>query len=232
MLDRVPSAGWRSGSLMEPLLQFACLPSLALHPSRVAGLVSPAARAMLEQLTPDMPSWGRLHRHWSSELVTSLNLAPVSDTTDPALALALLPQPVWNQVQSLGGAMLAGPRIRRIIARTQVQELQSQLGAPAFAFACGPAAALHAGWDAALQLAFDQVAPVCFGWGDALQAHALDAATPAVAQRGRLRLPVDAVGMARSPQFAQMSPQKALQLLLSLIERIDPAWLLLFRATR
>ena len=231
MLDVFPSAAWHKSSLAEPLFRFSCLPSLALHPSRVAALVPPAAHALLAQLTPDMPSWGRMHRHWSAALVQSLGLAPVSDVKDPALALALLPPRVWNQVQSLGGAMLAGPRIRRTIARTQVQALQSQLGAPAFEFARGPAAALHAGWDAALALDFEQLAPVSLAWGEALQARALDAATPAVAQRGRLRLPSAAVDMAASSLFAQMAPSQALTLLCSLTERTDPAWLLSFRAT-
>jgi type III secretion protein K len=230
MLDIFPSALWRDSSLAEPLFRFSCLPSLALHPSRVAGLIPASAQALLAHLTPDMPSWGRMHRHWSVALVQSLGLVPVNDVKDPALALALLPELIWNQVQCLGGAMLAGPRIRRTIARAQVHSLQAQLSVPVFEFARGPAATLHAGWDEALLLDFDQLVPLSLVWGEALQARALDAATPAVAQRGRLRLPLAAVDMAASPQFVQIAPPQALALLISLIERTDPAWLSSFRA--
>ncbi|MCF8161244.1 MAG: Yop proteins translocation protein K [Polaromonas sp.] len=230
MLAVFPSSAWRDSALAEPLLRFACLPSVALHPSRVADLVPPTVHALLAQVTPDMPYWGRLHRHWSAALVQSLGLAPLSDVTDPALALALLPPPVWNQVQMLGAALLAGPRIRRTIARSQVQALQSQLGAPVLAFARGPATALHAGWDAALALDFDQLLPVSLAWGEALQARALEAATPAVAQRGRLRLPAAAIDMASSAQFSSIDPSQALALVRSLTEMTDPAWLSSFHA--
>lgn len=225
MLHISPSPAWRDSSLAEHLLRFACLPSVTLHPSRVADLVPPAAHALLEQLKPNNPSWGRMHRHWSAALVQSLGLVPLNDLKDPALALALVPESLWSRVQLLGAAVLAGPRIRRTIARSQVQALKAQLGEQALAFARGRSAALHAGWDEALALDFDHLVPVSLAWGQALQARALEAATPAVSQRGRLRLPVAAVDMAASAQFSSIDPSQALALLRSLTEMADPAWL-------
>ncbi len=230
MLAMFPSAPWRDSSLAQPMLRFACLPSLGLHPSRVQAFAPPAAQGLLAQLIPETPSWARLHRHWSAALAQSLGLEPVNDLADPALALALSPQPLWNQVQLLGGAVLAGPRIRRTIARSQVQALQAQLGGQVLAFARGPAAALHTGWDASLALDFEQLLPVSLAWGEALQARALDAATPAVAQRGRLRLPASAIELAASTQFSAIAPSQALALLRSLTEMTDPAWLSSFLA--
>ena len=231
MLTALPSTDWLGHGLAEPLFRFACLPSVGLHPSRLAGMAPPAARQMLEGLTPGTPAWGQLHRHWSAALIESEGLAPLADVYEPALALALLPDVGWHMLQQLGGVVLAGPRIRRTIARVQVQALQAALGAPALAFAHGAATGLHPGWDASLTWALDDIGPACARWGAALQARAMDAASPAVAARARLRLPDSALSDAAGPLFAAVDAPVALRLALSLVQHTDPAWLSLFPAT-
>ena len=231
MLTTLPSIDWHGQGLAEPLFRFACLPSLGLHPSRLAGMAPPAARQMLSAMTPDSPDWGRLHRHWSAALIESEGLAPLANLYEPALALALLPDAGWHTLQGLAGVMLAGPRIRRTIARAQVQALQAALGAPALAFAYGAATALHPGLEAALMLGIDEIGPSCTRWGAALQARALDAASPAVAARARLRLPESALSDAASPLFTALDAPAALRLALSLVQHTDPAWLSSFPAT-
>ena len=231
MLTALPSTDWLGHDLAEPLFRFACLPSVGLHPSRLAGMAPPAARQMLEGLTPGTPAWGRLHRHWSAALVQSQRLAPLADVYEPTLALALLPDAGWHKLQQLGGVVLAGPRIRRTIARAQVQALHTELGAPELAFAHGAATGLHPGWDASLTWGLDDIVPACARWGAALQARAMDAASPAVAARGRLRLPEAALTDAAGPLFSALGAAAALQLALSLLQHTDPAWLSLFPAT-
>jgi hypothetical protein len=59
----------------------------------------------------------------------------------------------------------------------------------------------------------------------------MDAASPAVAARGRLRLPEAALTDAAGPLFSALGAAAALQLALSLLQHTDPAWLSLFPAT-
>lgn len=232
MLATYPDAPWRGSDLSTHLLEFACLPSKTLHASRQQALLPAGGMALLSQLSPGTPAWRRLHRHWSAALTQTHRLPELTVQSDQSLALAMLPSPAWDTVQWLGGAVLAAPRIRRCIARGQVSILKDELGESVHSFAMGPSATLHRGWEDSLALSFDQIAPTCVRWGQALQARALQTASPAVAQRAFLRLPEAALADAGSAQFSLLEPPQALQLLLSLIERTQAQWFSLFPASR
>ena len=228
MLATYPDARWMGGELAERLLAFACLPSRTLHVSRQQALIPGAGDVLLSQFIADTPAWSRLHRHWSAALTKLYCLPEMMPVPDEGLALAMLPSTIWDEVQLLGGVTLVGPRIRRCIVREQVKMLKEQLGDLSYGFAVGPAAQLHAGWDQSMTLAIEHIAPTSLRWGQALQARALQATSPAVAQRGFLRLPEGALQDANGPLFAGIEPAQALQLTLSLIQRTDPQWLSLF----
>jgi type III secretion protein K len=232
MLATYPDAPWMSSDLSTHLLEFACLPSRTLHASRQQALLPAGGMALLSQLSPGTPAWRRLHRHWSVALTQAHRLPELTVQPDKSLVLAMLPTPAWDAIQWLGGAVLVAPRIRRCIAREQVSSLKEQLGEAAHSFAMGPSAILHGGWDESLALPLGQVAPTCLRWGQALQARAMQTASPAVAQRAFLRLPEAALKDADSAQFSRMASAQALQLLMSLIERTQAQWFSLFPANR
>lgn len=227
------SPGWLQHPLAEALLRFDRLPSLWLHPSRLGSLFPAAARALLDAAAPGSAAWRRWHRHGSSALARELALAPVGGFGEAGLPLALLPTVHWDALLPLAGATLAGPQLRRVIAREPVQALRAQLGS-AFDFVRTPeAVALYPGRSgaAAPPLALERAAAECTQGGALLLARAFDAAAPAVAARGRLRLPQGAVEAA-AQALSSLAPAQALQLSYSLVERIDPAWLSSFPAAR
>jgi len=217
--------------LAEALLRFDGLPSLLLHPSRLAALFPAATQALLGAAAPESVAWRRWHRHGSATLARYLVLPPVAGLGDAGLPLALWPAAAWEPLQLLAGATLAGPRLRRVITREQVETVRTQLGAAFDAVRTPEAAALHPGWPAAQRLAPERAGTECAYWGGLLLARAFDAAAPAVAARGRLRLPQDAVDGA-AQALEGLPPVQALQLSYSLIERIDPVWLSSFPAAR
>jgi type III secretion protein K len=227
---QIPSILWQH-PLAEALLRFDRLPSLLLHPSRLASLFPAAAQALLGTAEPQSAAWRSWHRHGSSALARELALQPVVDLAEPGLPLALLGTEAWDALLLLAGATLAGPQLRRVIAREQVQAARAQLGA-AFDFVrSAEALALYPGKPGGAALAFDQLESSCRQAGALLLARAFDAASTAVAARGRLRLPQGAVEAAGAT-LGHVAPAEALQLSYSLIERIDPAWLSSFPAAR
>ena len=228
MLVTNPDARWMGGELADHLLAFAWLPSRTLHVSRQQALMPEAGDVLLKQFMVNTPAWSRLHRHWSAALTKLHRLPEMMPIPNEGLALAMLPPMIWDKVQALGGVTLAGPRIRRCIVRDQVKMLKEQLGDLSYGFAVGFAAHLYAGWDHSMTIAPEYIAPTTLRWGQALQARALQATPPAVAQRGFLRLPEDALQDANGPLFADMEPTQALQLTLLIIKRTDPQWLSLF----
>ena len=139
--------------------------------------------------------------------------------------------PTWLRVFEKLFEVMQVPPEQLAVLSFQLLQAQAALGAPALAFAHGAATGLHPGWDASLTWGLDDIVPACARWGAALQARAMDAASPAVAARGRLRLPEAALTDAAGPLFSALGAAAALQLALSLLQHTDPAWLSLFPAT-
>lgn len=208
-----------SHPLAGPFLAFCLLPSLCLHATQAAARVPETALAQ----TTGLPT---LHRHWSAEL--SNTLEPVSSLDDPVLPLAMLPAERFDALLLYAGALLAGQPIRRCIARVPVQTMQAELGDAVLNFTRSRASAIHAGLDD-LAWRTDDIAADTVALGQVMLAQAFLTATPAVRQRGLLRLPIDASNHA---QALSLSPAESLRISLALLQEIEPEWLSLFPITR
>jgi type III secretion protein K len=224
-------AAWLTHPQADSLLRFDWLPSLWLHPTRVAALLPASAGTLLQAAPNGSRAHARLHEHWSRGLLGTLGLGSLDDPHEASLCLAALPEPAWMRLAQYGGATLAAPRLRRVIAREQLAVLGEALGTQTLEFACGRAAHLHPGLDAANGLPSQDLAASCLAWGRALVARALEAAPRPVARRGQLRLSQDAVETAPLALAGIDAPQ-ALVLCMSLIEEIEPSWHSSFRAAR
>lgn len=212
---------WLTHPLALALLRFNVLPSLLLHPSRAGGWpVAPQ----------DAPA--ALHRGWSARLLEELRLDPVLSMDDPALPLAMLPPELFSRLVLYGGIALNASHIRRAISRADVVHLMDQLGDEGMAFARArhgqglAALPVFPGWSA------DRARERCTHWGHALLAQAFAAATPAVAQRGALRLPADIEPRRRQVDGAGLAPATALALAREFLEYLEPQWLSSFPETR
>lgn len=209
--------------LAEAFLAFSLLPSLNLDATQAARLAPEAAL----RLGARLPS---LHRHWSAALIAEPPLTPLPTLDDPALPLAMLPPGRFERGVLMAGVLLAGRRIRHSITHHEVALWQTQLGDAALEFARRRAPGIHPGLaqetcaDWPLESAAEGVTKL----GSALLAHVFSAASPAVGQRGLLRLPAEAVTRARALPF---DASEALPLSLSLLQEIEPEWLSLFPAT-
>ena len=229
--DAASGAAWLSHPQAAALMRFDRLPSLWLHASRRAALLPGMAGALADAAPEGSRAHARLHMQGSRALQDALGLGTLDDPREASLCLATLPEPAWVQLAQHGGATLAAPRLRRVIARAQLEALAGTLGPQALEFARGRAAGLHPGLKAATALPAQGLAATCLAWGRALLARALEAAPAAVARRGQLRLPQDAVDAAPLT-LAELGPPQALALCLSLIEKTEPSWHSSFRAAR
>lgn len=225
------AAAWLTHPQAAALLRFDHLPSLWMHPSRRAALLPGMDGDLLEAPPGGSRAHARLHGHGSRALQDTLGLQPLDDPRDASLCLATLPEPAWARLAQYGGAVLAAPRLQRVIARAQLEALGQALGPQALAFARTRAAALHPGLKAATGLPAQGLAATCLAWGHALLARALEATPTAVARRGQLRLSQDAVDAAPL-LLAELGPAQALALCLSLIEKTEPSWHSSFHAAR
>lgn len=194
------------------------LPSLSLHPDRVADLPA-AAAAWLARQQPGSAAWRRLHRHWSAQCLRTL--APLEGRAPDGIAapLALLPPTAWKRLQGAAGAGLAAPHLRRVIAREAVALLRRQWGAPAHAWALAQPGA----WLVEEPLPEGDLPQTCERWGAALVWRALDDAPPAWAQRLRLRLPPVAAQDAEAPPASRLMPVQAARMLGELLPLVEAA---------
>jgi hypothetical protein len=203
---------WPAHPLAEALLRFHLLPSLTLHPSRAGAWAGFASRG-------DAPAG--LHRHWSADMLRELPEGDVTALDDPALPVAMLPPAAFDRLLLTAGVVLNAQHIRRTIARDAVAKLRDELGEPLLALArARPADELPepAAWDAGKARA------TCIAAGTGLVAQSLEAASPAVAGRGRLRLPADAEPLRRSLASAGLDPQRALATACELVQSLEPQW--------
>lgn len=194
------------------------MPSLSLHATQATALVPETVLAQ----TAGLPS---LHRHWSAEL--SGKLEPVLGLDDPILPLAMLPAERFDTLLLYAGALLAGQPIRRCITRALVQAMQAELGDGVLNFTRNRAAAIHAGLDD-LAWRTEAIGADTLALGQVMLAQAFLTATPAVRQRGLLRLPIAASSHA---QALALSPAESLRISLALLQEIEPEWLSLFPIT-
>jgi len=222
---------WMSALHLEALVRFESLPSTLLHPDRIAQLLPRTASTLFDAAPHDSMSRARLHRHWSEGLRNTLGLEPITHYDEPALRVASLPAQSWAQLIVLGGAMLGGPGIRRVIARNAVEALEATLGTDAVNFAYSDSGTLHGGILESSHLSHAELTNSCQQWGAALLWRAFEAASTAVAQRAWLRLPAQAQDWA-STTLSTLPENHALALATELTERANPTWLSSFPATR
>lgn len=207
------------------LVEFNQLPSRTLHPSRHAAYAPPAALAAVAAAPALAPAW---HRRWSRDILEALGLwqRPVTDTSRPELALALLAPDALARCARQLGVVLCGPRLRRAIAGDEVRTLIAHLGADLLDFTRRQAGSLHGGLveTVAWPLADITAAIDTLGLG-ALRA-AFAEAGPELARRAELKLP----DLPATP--APLPAPQALTLGLSLLKQTDPSWLSSFPAIR
>lgn len=206
------------------LLRFNLEPAWLFHPSRAGEWQAQGADAL--------PQGGTLGRHVSASLLRRLGLARVEGLDDPALPLFMAPAPLFDRLTLCCGLVVLGPSLRRVISRPEVLALQAQLGEAGLRFA-RTAVRL---WDAPTHVAFE---PAANGVHEqALRAGAallwLAAATAAepVAQRARLRLPLEAQDAVIDLPHPLERPANALALALSVLDELEPAWLSSFPTHR
>ncbi|MFC4297784.1 SctK family type III secretion system sorting platform protein [Castellaniella hirudinis] len=205
----------------ERLLAFNLLPSLTLHPSRYAAFGAPSRPVPAACAA----AW---HRHWSAAILRRLNLRdrPVADADRPELPLALLSPDRLARVARHLGAVCCAPRLRRVIAGSEVRVLAVAVGGDVLAFA---RQAETGGWSRPADLDDG----LTTGWADRLDQigcaalrHIFHAAGPELGLRAELRLADEpAVNV---PDAGQIP----LDLALDILERIEPTWHSSFHATR
>lgn len=220
-------------ALNANLLQFNLLPSRTLHAAREQALW-PADAQQGPWLS--QPSAQRaLHRLRSAELLQQLgpHAEPVQDATQPALPLALAAPALLQRLAREAGVLLLNAHLRHTIVRAQVQIASAALGQAALDWARQAAQSVHPGLDAAHLAPWlgDDLAATADALGEGVVAQAWqDAPAP-------LRLRAD---WKLSPQSERsdlraasaLTPERARTACLSLLARLDPAWLSTFPATR
>ena len=216
----MPNA-WANHPMAQNLIRFNALPSLNLHASRLAKLMP---LGVLSEISPAL--W---NRHCSAILLQSLDSQPVLTLEDPALPLAMLPAPMFERLTLWSGVLLVAPWIQRTIARADVLELNSQLGAEAVNFALNTAPGLlklSSPPQADFLFAADQSRAQALQLGSALLSAAFATAPPGIAQRGLLRLPADVVDIrAKIATTVLKNDAQALLLARSMTHLLEPAWL-------
>ena len=218
---------WATHPMAHSLLLFNALPSRLLHASRWAALLPFGKPAEISEA-----QW---IRHSSTLLLPDLDREPVLRLDHPALPLAMLPEPSFNQLLLWCGTLLLAPSIARVISRPDVQALTQQLGQDTVNFALYQAPAL-------LKMTFESQAGFAFSVGQAgekatalgtaLLASAFATAPAGIAQRGLLRLPAEGTfNPIALPQAAFNNTAKALTLARSITDLLEPQWLSSFPTT-
>lgn len=193
-----------------------------MHPSHTATLVD----FFSENVAAKFPN---IHRHWSAEILSVHGLLDIPSLQQPALPLAMLPSPAFENLIAHLGGVLGGARIRRIISHAEIHMLQEAIGSSVVDFVRSKASQLHPGL-ADHQWCFEgPLANAIVEMGEELLAKAFLAAPRAVGLRGLWRLPVRAVSATNLMSF---EGGEALHLSTRVLQEIEPAWLSLFTADR
>jgi hypothetical protein len=233
--------------LSARLLEFNLLPSRSLHPNRRA-LLRPATSSATSSATSPaserlaaLPRVAReLHRDWSALLLDLLDTLdagarrPVLAAGEPALPLALAQPELLGRLARDAGLVLLGRHLRRTVLRADVAAAREAIGADGLAFARGAAADAAPGpgqrrrrgrtgclqGAASLPAAADLL-------GAGVLAQAWHDAAPALRRRADLKLPAEAE-LPRVREASGLRTAAARDLCLTLLNRIEPAWLSLF----
>lgn len=212
---------WLEHSLAEPLLRWNLLPTSWMHPSR---------RAEWAQHHEPALSQAVVHRHESAALLEALGLGVVRDLDDPALPLCLADQALFDRLSLTSGAAVLWAALRRVIVRAELAALYRELGEDCLVLVrrlgC---AGLVADVEPAPTLSPD-VRQQALGAGQALVAVALQSSQRDVAERGLLRLPLQASSDAELLPVALRDPAKALLFVRIVLQELDAPWLSSFPA--
>jgi hypothetical protein len=221
------AASWLNHPRAEALLRFNFLPSMLVHPSRLAQRL-PAAFASMSG--PGAAAIGQpiLHRHWSATLRREMSLGTVDSLEDAVLPLAMLDRAAFELLTLWCGIAVLAPAIRRVIMKDEVAALASEFGEAGLSFARHQAPAQPLG--AQVQLTAGAAGNQARRLGESLMSVAFEAASAEVGSRARLRLSPEA-GQARGelpPAWGQAPV--ALTVCRRALEILDNPWLSSFPA--
>lgn len=234
-----PSPAPIDAGLVSALLEANALPSRIAHPSRLEAWASlspglwEGVLVGLQRLASgpsSAPALAILHRHVSGAMLRdeSLGLGWIEGLGDPALPLCLVPRPGFEALALAAGLVVIGPGIRRVIVRSELAQIENQLGADSMDFVRRVAPRLWAGHANSPGVHGGEALDQARRWGWTLLARALDVGSAPVSRRGRLRLPPDPSPLALPADLAD--PPQALALCLSVLRDMDAAWLSHFPA--
>lgn len=214
-----------SSALGQRLLAFNLLPSRCLHPTHWAW---DEWTQGLDRSALDPAGLRRLHRQVSAALLRSREFGTVSALDDPMLPVFMLDTEVFHRLGRYCGLLVLGPAIRRVILRDEVRALQAELDSAEVDFArkvaprlwaCRPSSGTEA------SLAFGALDGQVQAMGAGLLFLAAQSATPPVAQRALLRLPRSAQDDVLGLPVSIGDRLVAAQLVLSVLDHLDPVWL-------
>lgn len=133
------------GPLLPQLLEFNLLPSRTLHPAQVCLTDPPDG---LDDAKPAVVEI--MHRRWSARMLDRAGDAatPVMSLGEPALPLAMAATELLRRLTRDLGIALLGASIRRVIERSEVISLRSELGDEGVHWALDGSAKLHPGLSA------------------------------------------------------------------------------------
>lgn len=208
--------------LARDFLSFELLPSLTLHAAQAEKWMPSAG------LRQHSRKLSHLHRHWSAALRKEAALEAVTDISDPALPLAMLPGERFDRLIMTAGAVQVGQRLRRCIVRDEVAFIRQQIGDEPLDFVLGHPEGIEVGEAFASHWKLSAVEITVRVLGTAALATVFNAASPPVGRRGLLRLPPSAATTLNQTQDAA----RTLRLFRSLLIEIEPQWLSLFPVSR
>lgn len=224
---------WLEQPWAANLLNFNLLPSTTLHASWYSQLGEPDVlhKALNNaELTP------YLHRHWSDSLLKQNDLGDqlVFAPINLPLQIAILPPALFSKVITLAGAVLSNQRIRQIILRSEVVELEKQISPELIDFARTRASSFYRGLANLENFTIAQIGSQIDQLGGALLLHAMTDATSALVKRIEWRLPIESKEMLTTLNLnaSNLTPQLALDLVERLINEVDKTWLSSFQKTR
>ncbi len=229
-----PSCGpWLDRPLAGAFLAFNLLPVGLMHPSRQAAWhrAPDTADATESTQTLHVVDRSRRLRHASRAHLQQLDEdeAWVEGFNDPALPVFMASQTAFERLAIFCGLVCLIPAIRRIITREDLQAVRAELSAQEFEFARGGGARwVPHDLQAQQGVSLGHVRTQARALGDHLLFFAIASASPAVACRARLRLPVDlSTECSPWPPTLQDGGQ-ALNLARGLLQELDAEWMSLF----
>jgi hypothetical protein len=223
---------WLDRPLAGAFLAFNLLPAGLVHPSRIASwqLATDAGNTAEPMPAPQADNKYRL-RHASMALLKRFgtNEAVVTGFSDLALPVFMASQAAFERLTLYAGLVCLIPSIRKIIAREDLQVLRDELSASEFEFVRrGGDRWVTQDMDSQVMVTLGQVRPQARALGYALLFSAIAPASPAVACRARLRLPLDLSPESSSLPQALRDGDKALGLARGLLQELDAEWMSLF----